>query len=89
MYILHIILCINLYHSVAVVWVLHVNSINMHINLHDYSEPIFMIIVFVFFLSQRMSVLVRTLPSPHPQLLHAYVKGAPEMIKRLCVPETG
>ena len=35
-----------------------------------------------------MSVLVRALPSKDPKLLHVYVKGAPETIKRLCIPET-
>ena len=35
-----------------------------------------------------MSVLVRALPCKDPKLLYAYVKGAPETIKRLCVPET-
>ena len=35
-----------------------------------------------------MSVLVRALPSKDPKLLHVYVKGAPETIKRLCTPDT-
>lgn len=35
-----------------------------------------------------MSVLVKTLPSKDPKLLYAYVKGAPETIKKLCIPET-
>ena len=35
-----------------------------------------------------MSVLVRALPSKDPKLLHVYVKGAPETIKRHCIPET-
>ena len=35
-----------------------------------------------------MSVLVRALPTKDPKLLHAYVKGAPETIKKLCLPQT-
>lgn len=35
-----------------------------------------------------MSVLVRALPSRDPKLLHVYVKGAPETIQRLCLPES-
>ena len=31
---------------------------------------------------------MRALPSKDPKLLHVYVKGAPETIKRLCIPET-
>ncbi|KAL5492027.1 hypothetical protein EMCRGX_G017415 [Ephydatia muelleri] len=37
---------------------------------------------------QRMSVLVKTLPSHDPKLFHVYVKGAPEKIRKLCRPET-
>ena len=36
-----------------------------------------------------MSVLVRALPCPDPRLLHVYVKGAPETIRKLCKPESG
>ena len=31
---------------------------------------------------------MRALPSKDPKLLHVYVKGAPETIKKLCIPET-
>lgn len=37
---------------------------------------------------QRMSVLVRALPTSDPKLLQVYVKGAPETIRRLCKPES-
>ena len=37
---------------------------------------------------QRMSVLVRKLPSEHSRLIHVFVKGAPEMIRRLSKPES-
>ncbi len=35
-----------------------------------------------------MSVLVSKLPSESSRLIHAFVKGAPEMIKRLSIPDT-
>ncbi|XP_064384739.1 polyamine-transporting ATPase 13A3-like isoform X2 [Halichondria panicea] len=37
---------------------------------------------------QRMSVLVRSLPSTTPSRFQAYVKGAPETIKKLCKPNS-
>ena len=38
---------------------------------------------------QRMSVIVRIIPFKNPRLMHVFVKGAPEMIKKLSLPETG
>eukprot|EP00731_Ephydatia_muelleri_P014336 Em0008g56a len=38
---------------------------------------------------QRMSVLVKTLPSHDPKLFHVYVKGAPEKIRDLCKRDSG
>ena len=35
-----------------------------------------------------MSVLVRKLPSERSRLIHVFVKGAPEMIKRLSILST-
>ena len=41
-----------------------------------------------FFLFQRMSVLIRVLPSDDPRLIHVLVKGAPEKIKELSDPDS-
>ena len=35
-----------------------------------------------------MSVLVRKLPEEHSRQMFLFVKGAPEMIKKLSIPET-
>ena len=36
-----------------------------------------------------MSVLVKKLPTSDPKQVEVYVKGSPEKIKQLCLPETG
>ena len=37
---------------------------------------------------QRMSVLVRSLPQTDPRRTDVFVKGSPEMISQLCLPDT-
>ena len=38
---------------------------------------------------QCMSVVVKVLPSQDPAQYHLYTKGAPEKVKKMCIPETG
>ncbi|KAL5467469.1 hypothetical protein EMCRGX_G031695 [Ephydatia muelleri] len=37
---------------------------------------------------QCMSVVVKVLPSQDPAQYHLYTKGAPEKVKKMCIPET-